>query len=99
MAYTGRVECASYTSPPYAQARALVLAWYGLPHVLIDGEPGSSYGQPQVLISGAADCVGHLENETTGGGMACASAAANAGPGATEAVRTTKTYTALAELM
>jgi hypothetical protein len=96
-AYTGRVEWASDASPPYAQARASVLAWRGLPHVLLDGEPGSSYGQPQVLISGAADCVGHLDNETAGGGMACASTVASAG--ATEAVGTTKTYTVLAELM
>jgi hypothetical protein len=41
--------------------------------------------------------VGHLDNETAGGGMACASTVASAG--ATEAVGTTKTYTVLAELM
>lgn len=100
-AFTGQVEWAADTSrlDVNAVTHASVLAWRGLPRVLLDsGETGSSYGQPRVLFTGAADCEGHWENETAGDGMPCASTAAAAAGGA-NAMGTTKTFTALAELM
>ena len=97
-AFTGRVGWAQ--APPQAvaqaSAQASVLAWRGLPSLLLDGEPGSSYGQPRVLFTGAADCVGHSENETAGDGVPCGEVS----DGATSAVAsgTTKSYCALEEL-
>jgi len=95
-AFTGRVGWAQAPPQTQASAQASVLAWRGLPSLLLDGEPGSSYGQPRVLFTGAADCVGHSENETAGDGVPCGEVS----DGATSAVAsgTTKSYCALEEL-
>ena len=94
--YTGRVEWAG--DAPHGTSQSAVLAWRGLPRVLLDGEPGSSYGSPRVLFTGAADCIGKLDNETGGEGVQCKMLAGSRA-GSAAAFGTTRTYTALEELL
>lgn len=97
-AYTGRMQWAVDMVSPYARAKTSVLASRGLPRLLLDGEPGSSYGQPVLIFTAAEDCVGVGDNETTGNGVSCADAVGPSASDAAAAIGTTKTYSALAEI-
>jgi len=81
--YTGQMEWAKDTYPPYAGTHS-VLTRRERPQILLDGVAGSSYGTPRVLFTSAEDCDPKVD---AGTGVPC-----------TGKVGTDKSYTVLAEI-
>jgi hypothetical protein len=55
-AYTGVMRWAFDAANPDHSNKTTVLARRERPQILLDGEPGSSYGKPAVLFTSAEDC-------------------------------------------